>query len=214
MIQNIIFDFDGVILESNEVKAEGFYLLFKDFGEQKALQAKEYFKNNAGFSRYDIIEYFFQTIHNSEFNQEILKTYATQYSQIVKKEVLNCSFVQGCQEFIENNQKYNLFIISSSDEKDLLYFCQNFHIEKYFKAILGSPTKKAINIETIMTKYNLQKKETVYIGDSFNDYKATKQNDLTFIGRDSGIFNFSQIDDIIIIKNLINLNKIIKGLKC
>ena len=38
----IIFDFDGVILNSHIVKARGFYEIFKIFGKNKAKKAKQY----------------------------------------------------------------------------------------------------------------------------------------------------------------------------
>jgi beta-phosphoglucomutase-like phosphatase (HAD superfamily) len=35
MIKNIIFDFDGVILDSVKIKAEGYRELFMEFGEER-----------------------------------------------------------------------------------------------------------------------------------------------------------------------------------
>lgn len=212
MIKNIILDFDGVILESNEIKIEGFYLLFKGFGEDKAFKISNYFRNNAGFSRYDIIRYFFLKILNEEINESILIQYATQYSSIVRDKVLKAKFVDGCKDFLLKNDSYNLFIVSSSDENDLKYICAELKISKCFNDILGSPTKKAINIKNIIDKYNLKKDESIYIGDSLNDYHATVKNNIVFIGRDSGIFDFNELDDIIIIKDLKNINKLIEGI--
>jgi len=217
MIKNIIFDFDGVILESNDVKIDGFYKLFEEFGNEKANLASTYFATNAGLSRYDVIEYFFTEILNEIAEEEKLALYAKKYSHIVKDKVLESEFVSGCREFlIDNNKynKYNVFIVSSSAENDLKYICEKLNINSFFKDILGSPTKKAINIKKIITKYNLNKSETVYIGDSLNDYQATLENDLIFIGRNSGVYDFNKIKNITVIKDLKEINTIVKDLKC
>ena len=214
MIKHIIFDFDGVILESNDVKIEGFYKLFEEFGEDDAGKVSQYFANNAGLSRYDVIEYFFSDITKQKVNDEILAKYAKKYSDIVKNEVIKSKFVFGCKEFIQENKKYDCYIVSSSAQSDLKYICEKLDIGKYFKDILGSPTKKAVNIKNIIDKYNLSKAETVYIGDSLNDYHATMKNDIIFIGRDSGVYDFSEIKNIVMIDDLKELNKIIQELKC
>ncbi len=209
MIKNIIFDFDGVILESNEVKIQGFFKLFEQFGEENSLKISNYFKNNAGLSRYDIINYFFLVILNEEMDKIKLTEYANKYSDIVKESVVNSKFVIGIEKFLSQNTQYELFIVSSSDEKDLKYICNKLNIDKYFKSIIGSPTKKADNINNIINNFGLKKNETVYVGDSLNDYHATIKNDLTFIGRDSGLCDFTQLRDIIIIKDIDELNKYI-----
>ena len=214
MIKNIIFDFDGVILESNDVKIDGFYKLFESFGESNANMISQYFKNNAGLSRYDIIKYFFLEVCNKNINDEMLYKYSNKYSAIVKDKVIKTKFVDGFKSFVSEYYEYKLFVVSSSDEQDLKYICERLNILKYFREILGSPIKKDINIAHIVDKYNLQKKETIYIGDSITEYYATVKNDLTFVGRNSGVYDFNTIKLGMIIENLVNLNENIKELKC
>ena len=176
MVKNIIFDFDGVILESNEIKIQGFLKLFQKFGKENSIKISNYFKDNAGLSRYEVINYFFLVILNEEMDKIKLTEYANQYSKIVKKSVLNAEFVIGVKKFLSTNIQYKLFIVSSSDEKDLKYICMKLNIDKYFESIIGSPTKKADNIKFIIDSFGLKKNETVYVGDSVNDYHATIKN--------------------------------------
>jgi len=206
MVKNIIFDFDGVILESNDIKAYGFYELFKDFGKDNALRAVEHFKLNAGLSRYDIIKFFFTQVCVEKIDIDRLKLYANRYSSLVKDRVVESDFVDGFMDFVGNNE-YNCFIASSTDENDLKYICNKIGISDYFKAILGSPAKKAKNIKKIISEFSLSREETIYVGDSRNDYEATIQAGLVFIGRNSGIYNFSKLGDVLVIDNLFNLNE-------
>lgn len=211
MIRNILFDFDGVILESNHVKVDGFYRLFQEFGESKARLGANYFASNAGLSRYDVIAYFFLRILEKKLDDSTVMEYAKKYSDIVKDEVVKTKFVDGCEEFLLQNTRCDLFVVSSSDENDLKYICETLDISRYFKDILGSPTKKAVNIKEIIKKYNLCKNETIYVGDSLNDYYATLENDLYFVGRNSGVYDFSGLKNIGVIKDMKEINTIIKG---
>lgn len=207
MISNIILDFDGVILESNNVKIDGFYKLFEPFGLNVAKEASEYFTQNAGLSRYDVIRYILEIVLQTSCDDTLLYKYAQRYSDIVKNEVINCKFVSGFQEFIIET-KSNLYIVSSSDQEDLRYICNKINISKYFRQILGSPVKKDENIKYLINYYNLNKDETIYIGDSINDYYATIKNGLKFIGRDSKIFDFTTLQDVPVIDDLTQLKNI------
>ena len=51
-IKNIIFDFDGVILNSHRVKTSAFEDIFKKYGNSIAKKAKEYHLKHTGKSRY------------------------------------------------------------------------------------------------------------------------------------------------------------------
>ena len=53
----IIFDFDGVILNSHKVKTSAFYYIFKEFGKRKALKAQKYHLKNVGISRIKKFKY-------------------------------------------------------------------------------------------------------------------------------------------------------------
>ena len=53
MIKNIIFDFDGVICESVDIKTDAFYEMYLPYGEEVALKVKEHHIANGGMSRYD-----------------------------------------------------------------------------------------------------------------------------------------------------------------
>ena len=51
--KSIIFDFDGVIIDSNRVKDKAFYSIFYDYGEHIASYSLEYHLENRGVSRFD-----------------------------------------------------------------------------------------------------------------------------------------------------------------
>ena len=57
MIKNIIFDFDGVILDSVNIKTEAFYKLFEQYGSKIANQVVDYHIINGGMSRFKKFEY-------------------------------------------------------------------------------------------------------------------------------------------------------------
>ena len=57
MIKSIIFDFDGVILNSNNIKAEAFGELYNKYGKKIENKVVEYHYENLGISRIEKIKY-------------------------------------------------------------------------------------------------------------------------------------------------------------
>jgi beta-phosphoglucomutase-like phosphatase (HAD superfamily) len=59
---SIFWDFDGVILNSDKVRTDGFRHIFENYSKQEVDKLIDYHTINGGLSRYDKIEYFSQKI--------------------------------------------------------------------------------------------------------------------------------------------------------
>lgn len=184
MIKNIIFDFDGVILDSVPTKTKGFKKLFEDFPFDKVEELIQYHEINGGKSRYIKIKYFFNDLLNRKISEEEIFEYANKYSEITKEELTNPKYIiEDAVSFIkQNNKKYNMHIASGADENDLKYICEKLDLSQYFLSIHGSPTIKSDIVKTILEFNNYKKEETILIGDSINDYEAAKENGIEFYG--------------------------------
>ena len=106
MIKNILFDFDGVILDSMPIRDYGFKRIFEDFKDNQISQLLDYHNENGGLSRYVKIKYFYNEILNKEILEEKINSYASAFSKIMKKELVNKKYlIVDTLEFIKNNFK-------------------------------------------------------------------------------------------------------------
>ena len=183
-VKNIIFDFDGVILDSIPVKTEAFRKLLSDFPQEKVDKLIEFHIENGGISRYKKIEYFFTKILNKNITNEDVLKYTKIYSQITKEELAQKKYlIADSLDFIKANHKnYNMHIASGADEHDLKYICNKLDLEKYFLSISGSPKIKSHIISNMIIDNKYSKNETILIGDSINDYYASEDNQIQFYG--------------------------------
>jgi len=184
MIKNIIFDFDGVILDSVPVKTEAFRKLFQEYPKEITDKFIEFHLKNGGVSRYEKIRYFFEGLLNKKINEEKILYFAKKYSELTKQELANEKYlIKDSIDFIKKNyKKYNMHIASGADENDLKYICDKLELTKYFVSINGSPTKKSEIIKSILESNDYKKSETVMIGDSINDFEAAKESGIEFYG--------------------------------
>ena len=184
MIRNILFDFDGVILDSMKIKGDGFMELFKEY-EPKYLNLLEQFHYaNGGISRFEKIKYFFNVLLEKKITEEKVLEYANKFSNIIHEKLFDKSnLIRETIDFIELNYKnYNLHIVSGAEHKELNSICTKFKLNKYFLSIEGSPTKKVDLVKYIIIKKGYLQDETILIGDSINDYEAAKNNEIKFYG--------------------------------
>ncbi len=184
MIKNIIFDFDGVILDSVPTKTEGFKKLFQDFPIELVDKLIEYHIQNGGISRYKKIKYFFNELLKKDISDDEVLNYANKYSIITKEELTNPKYmIDDAVNFIkQNHKKYNMHIASGADENDLKYICEKLNLSQYFFSIHGSPKIKSEIVKTILKFNNYKKEETILIGDSINDFEAADVNGIVFYG--------------------------------
>ncbi|HEH5157345.1 TPA: HAD family hydrolase [Campylobacter coli] len=183
-IRNIIFDFDGVILNSVELKTQAFVELFQEFPKNKVQELVKYHIQNGGISRYHKIQYFFENILCEEISDKEILNYAKLYSQLTKEKLCNPKYIiKETLDFIKKKQGYyNMHIASGADEQDLLEICERLDLIQYFLSIHGSPTKKDDLVKNLLVNNNYKTKETILIGDSVNDYEAALKNNIYFYG--------------------------------
>jgi len=184
IFDNIIFDFDGVILDSVPVKTNAFRIIFQEYGDDKVEKIIEYHLENGGLSRYEKIEYFFKVILGRKISKNEIDKYANLFSKITLNELAQKKYIiTDTIKYIRTNyKKYNMHIASGASETDLKLICDKLDIAKYFISIHGSPKEKTILIKDILLSYSYKKKNTCLVGDSINDYKASAENGIDFFG--------------------------------
>ncbi len=212
MIKAIIFDFDGVILDSTEIKTHAFVNIFKKKYPKYLREILDHHHNHLGISRSNKLKIYFQDIIKIKLTNFKLQKYINLFSNYCLKRILNCNFIPGSKNFIiKNHKSYKFFISSGTPTNELKYICKKRKIDKYFERIYGSPHKKSTHIKRIKKIYKLKSKEILFLGDGMSDYIAAKENKLFFIG--INFKNNLNIKDRILIKDLKNLNNILKSNK-
>jgi len=70
--KTLVFDCDGVVLDSNQVKTQAFFDVAKQYGLEAANKLVEYHVLHGGVSRYKKFEYFIQVILKKKLKKKSL----------------------------------------------------------------------------------------------------------------------------------------------
>ena len=182
--QAIIFDFDGVIVESADIKTRAYAQLYKEYGPEVVGKVVEYNLIQGGLSRYEHFRYFHRDILKKDLGQEEEIQLAEKFSELVKNATINAPFVPGIIEFLDKYKNIiDFYIVSGTPEEELRYIVDMRNMIHYFKGIYGSPQTKASIITNILLFSNIEKEDVVMIGDSMTDYDGAMTVEIPFIGR-------------------------------
>lgn len=180
---SIIFDCDGVLLDSNDFKVSAMRetLIESSFPYEYLEQAIGSFKNNFGRSRFHHVEEFIKLLgfdYKKENIESLKKEILCKYSLKCKKLYPECEVINGVVEFLESFHG-SMYVASGSAEVELQEVFKTKGLNDYFNLILGSPRKKSDNIKKILAVNKTS--NTVMVGDSEADYLAAKINCIDFI---------------------------------
>lgn len=180
----ILWDFDGVIMDSMPIRDKGFTEVLKSFPSHEVDELVAYHQENGGLSRYVKFRYFFEKIRSEEITEEKILELSAQFSKIMLSLLIDSNLlIEDSCNFIKNNySNYEMHIVSGSDGKELRLICDTLGLSPFFKSINGSPTPKNDLVRQVLADSNYDRQRTVLIGDSKNDYDAALINGIDFIG--------------------------------
>lgn len=208
----VIFDFDGVILESANIKTEAFLALFADHPEHcEAIRG--YHVRNVGISRFRKFEWIYSELLKTPLGEEESSRLGDAFSEIVLEEILKCSFVPGARELLEDlRSQSRLFVASGTPQGELEHIIEQRGLASYFTEVWGTPALKPDILNSILSRHEIPKDEVVFIGDGESDYSAAKQTGVPFIGREcpfSGSrwmeMNVNSVPDLVRVRSMLGL---------
>jgi len=184
LIEGIIFDFDGVLVESVDVKTQAFAKLFEQYGSDVVQQVVNYHLANGGLSRFAKIKYYYSDILEKPLTDCELDLLCEQFSDMVVEQVVNAPPVKGVKPFLNNNYtEYDLFIVSGTPQDEIRNIVRRRGINQYFKGVFGSPADKVMLTRHVIEMNNLDKEKFLFVGDALTDYDAARRNEINFVGR-------------------------------
>lgn len=179
----LVFDCDGVVLDSNKVKTEAFYQSTLPYGDAAAQAMVEYHVANGGVSRYKKFAYFLENIAPAQGDSKgpELEALLKNYADYVLAGLLSCDIAPGLKTLRNKTPNARWLIVSGGDQAELRYVFAQRGIAEWFDGnIFGSPDTKDEILARELTSGNIQH-PALFLGDSKYDYQAASTAGLDFV---------------------------------
>lgn len=179
----LVFDCDGVVLDSNKVKTEAFYQATLPYGEAAARAMVDYHVANGGVSRYKKFAYFLEQIApaHAERQDPDLDALLQAYAGHVRDGLLSCEMAPGLETLRQQIPDARWLIVSGGDQSELRDVFTQRGIAGWFDGgIFGSPDTKDEILARELASANIQQ-PALFLGDSKYDHQAALAAGLDFV---------------------------------
>lgn len=212
--KTLVFDCDGVILDSNQVKTEAFNRVGLQFGSEAANELVSYHLQHGGVSRYQKFEYFWVDVLKRTYDVEKIGDLVSQYALQVCERLLDCPISPNLLDLRKVTPNTDWMVVSGGNQAELEYIFSERKIAPLFnKGIFGSPSTKDEIINREVASGQL-KFPSLFIGDSRYDHEVAKRAGMDFIfihgwTEFSGWQEYCRVHQLVSLGSLSDLNAII-----
>lgn len=187
----LLFDCDGVILDSNSIKTNAFYQAALPYGEGAATELVRHHKKNGGVSRYLKFAYFLEHITPVPGQGPSLSEMLDTYAECVKSGLQTCQIAPGLEDLRDKTPNARWIVVSGGDQNELRQVFADRGISHFFDGgIFGSPDTK----EEILTREKENGNITgtgIFLGDSAYDSQAAEAASIDFVF----VSDWTELDD-------------------
>lgn len=179
----VFLDFDGVVLESVEVKTRAMRRLFADRPEHVEEIVRHHVENS-GVSRYEKFRHYYATFFREPLTPARMAELDRRFGELVYDEIMTADFVPGAREFLEASRgRLPLFVVSATPQAELERVVEGRGLARFFRSVHGSPLKKAEHVARLLAAWDLAPADCLFVGDAKADQEAAAACGVPFVQR-------------------------------
>lgn len=179
----LVFDFDGVLLESVDVKDEAYRDLFADTTAEQSQAVYDFHRATPGIHRRVKVERILTEVLNRLADEAIVDSALERFREIVWERLMECPEVPGVRAFLEAHEHLPKYVVSAAPHEELQELARARDLARYFRDVLGSPPGKAELLASILQQEGVSPGDTTMYGDKLADLRAAEDVGVHFVGR-------------------------------
>ena len=180
--KTIVFDCDGVVLDSNVVKTEAYFRTAKNLGatDAQAQALVDYHVKLGGISRYHKFDWYLREVLQQPATEAAVQKLLDSFSQELEVGLMQCDLAKGLFALREKTES-NWLILSGGDQQEIRDLFANRKIAHMFNGgLFGSPDNKDLVLAREMANNNIGQ-PALFLGDSKYDFEVAARAGLDFI---------------------------------
>lgn len=179
--RTLVFDCDGVLLDSNRIKTNAFREVALRYGEEPAESLVRFHVQNGGVSRFRKFEHLLSSILGRDASQAELAQLSGDYGRCVVKQLLACQVASGLELLREATPDATWMVVSGGAQHELREVFAQRGLDRLFDGgIFGSPDSKDEILAREVANGRINQ-PALFLGDSRYDHEAATRAGLDFL---------------------------------
>jgi HAD superfamily hydrolase (TIGR01549 family) len=184
-LRAVVFDFDGVILESADIKTDAFLAMYAHYPEHLA-EIRRYHLANTGISRYVKFEHIQRVILGLSYTEEDRRRLSAEFERFTHEKIFTCPQVPGAEELLRRLQGRVLRIVASgTPQAELDRIVAGRGMGGWFDEVWGTPRTKPEILREVLARHALDPQSVLMVGDGMSDYQAAREIGTRFLAREA-----------------------------
>ena len=183
-LELIVFDCDGVILESVDAKTRAFARVGAAFGQEAADRLVMFHSMHGGVNRSEKFAWLFKEVLGREILPEENAALCERFASYALEEVCSSKMVPGIHTTLQDwVARVPMYVASGTPHEELSEVLRKKGLAVYFKGMYGFPPGKTELLRHIVEETGASPSSTVMVGDSITDQLAAEAVGTLFYGR-------------------------------
>ncbi len=183
----VFLDFDGVIMDSMELKLESYCHAFAGMGFARDAIRKSQLEV-AGLSRLKTVPLMYAALAGKAMTAELCAEALARFNAHDEDSRGKMRLKEGASGFLEDAKARGIgcAIVTGTPQEVIDRTIAHFDLGKYFRRVCGSPPGKAEHLHAMVREFGLHAAECLYVGDAIKDQEAALAVGMPFAGVDNG----------------------------
>lgn len=180
--QLLVFDFDGVLVDSVHVKADAFGAAIESEYPALVKDFVAYHLANGGMPRRAKFEHLLKNMAFEPVTALKLDALCERFAQQTRRNIVSAAEIPGTTELLNAVPKHvTVGILSATPEEELRDILRARQIDHHFSLVAGSPAKKPQMLKQWREHFS-HLTSHLYLGDALSDFLAAKDAGWPFVG--------------------------------
>ena len=176
----VVFDFDGTLVDSNDVKRRGFDHAFAEYPDRMR-EIREYCYGSNHTIRGEKFRYVTEKILGLEYTIELEANFHKRYAEFTTESVIAAPEIPGAGAFVRSLAALHPALLSSTPTAILIEILQRRGWQDLFSIVQGAPVNKQAWLRGLLAVVRCEPEQMVFFGDTDEDERAAAGAGCTFI---------------------------------